>query len=160
MREPRAPQRSAWDAAIEALARRAHAENELRRALVRRRYDAVDVDTAIERLRSHGLLDDAAFAVTFARSRAENRAMGARRIATELARRGVDRHVAAAAIAEVFARESLDEQQLLERAAERKLGTLTALPGDVRRRRLLAFLIRRGFGPTQAAAATRRLVPH
>ncbi len=151
--------RSAYADALDALTRRGHAEDELRRVLTRRGHEEDSVSEALSRLVSQGLLDDTSFALAFARSRAENGGMGARRIAAELTRRGVDRHVAAAAIAMVFAQESFDETALMERAAARKLRGMTAVPTDVRRRRLLAFLIRRGYGPSQASATANHLVP-
>jgi len=71
--------------------------------------------------------------------------MSRRRIQQELARRGVARDITAEAIADVFEDESVDEGKLIERAAAKKLRTLGRLDEPTRRRRLYAFLARRGF---------------
>jgi regulatory protein len=53
--------------------------------------------------------------------------------------------VSTEAIAQVFEDESVDEEKLIERAAAKKLRTLSRLDEPTRRRRLYAFLARRGF---------------
>jgi regulatory protein len=66
-------------------------------------------------------------------------------VGQELFRRGVDRDVADAAIAETFEEEAVDEDLLVERAARKKLRALAGLDAPTRDRRLYAFLARRGF---------------
>ena len=124
---------------------RARGADELRRLLVRKGEPAADVDETIERLTRAGLLDDAAYARQLARSKALGAGMSRRRIQQELARRGVARDITAEAIADVFEDESVDEGKLIERAAAKKLRTLGRLDEPTRRRRLYAFLARRGF---------------
>jgi regulatory protein len=103
------------------------------------------VDAAIERLRAAGLLDDSAFARQFARSRVLGAGQSRRRVQQELYKRGVDREAIDGAVEEVFVDEQVDETELVEQAARKKLRTLERLDPAVRRRRLYGFLARRGY---------------
>ncbi|OYV64828.1 MAG: hypothetical protein B7Z72_12800, partial [Gemmatimonadetes bacterium 21-71-4] len=134
-----------WDRATGLLAARARSRTELRRALMRRDEPAARVERVLERLERAGYLDDAEFARQFARSRALVRGMSRRRVQQELARRGVPREAAETAIAEAFADEGADEYAAVERLARKKLPGLARLDAFTRRRRLYAFLARRGF---------------
>jgi len=134
-----------YDRALNMLALRARSARELRRQLVKKGEPADRVDAAIARLVAAGLLDDAAFARQFARSKATGAGMSRRRIQQELARRGVARDVGDGAIADVFAEEALDEGAVVEQAARKKLRSLKNLDAETRNRRLYAFLARRGY---------------
>ncbi|HVA56791.1 MAG: regulatory protein RecX [Gemmatimonadaceae bacterium] len=134
-----------WDAASRLLAARARSRSELRRQLLRKGEPVVRVDQVLDRLERAGYLDDADYARQFARSRSLVRGMSRRRVQQELAKRGIAREVAEAAIADVFAQEGVDEYAAVERLARRKLPSLAKLDPIMRRRRLYAFLARRGF---------------
>ena len=146
-----------WDRATGLLAARARSRAELRRLLLRRGEAAALVDRVIERLERAGYLDDADFARQFARTRALGRGMSRRRVQQELARRGVAREVADAAIADVFSDEGADEYVAVERLARKKLPGLARLDAPTRRRRLYAFLARRGFGADDIQRVLRAL---
>jgi alanyl-tRNA synthetase len=89
-------------------------------------------------------VDDGAYARQVARSRVLGRGDSRRRLQQELSRKGVARDVADEAVAEVFDEEAVDEEALVEAAARKKLRALGALDAATRRRRLWAFLARRG----------------
>jgi regulatory protein len=134
-----------YDRALNMLALRARSARELRRQLVKKGEPADQVDAAIARLVAARLLDDAAFARQFARSKAMGAGMSRRRIQQELFRRGVARDIGDGAIADVFEEEELDEGAVVERAARKKLRSLKNLDTETRNRRLYAFLARRGY---------------
>jgi regulatory protein len=138
-------QRSTYERALDMLEARSRGVAELRRRLLRKGEPEADVDAAIERLRASGLLDDANFARQLTRSKALGAGLSRRRIAQELAKRGVDRTVSAEAIDEVFEDEGVDEEASLERVARKKLRTMSKLDPMARERRLYAFLARRGY---------------
>jgi regulatory protein len=150
---------AAYDKALECLARGAKSSSDLARWLARREHARDDIAAAIERLTELGLLNDADFAVLFARSRAITRGLSRRKIAAELAKRGVARDVADAAIAAVMADESRDERAMVEAAAVRKVRTLANLAPDAQRRRLYGFLARRGFAPDLVRETVAKLTP-
>src|SRR5581483_2891520 len=124
---------------------RARAADELRRLLIKKGEPQPDVDEAIERLKQMGLLDDSNFARQFTRSKALGAGLSRRRIQQELARRGVARDVSEHAIEDVFDEERVDEDAAIERVARKKLRMLTKVDDETRRRRLYAFLARRGY---------------
>ena len=102
-----------------------------------------------------GLIDDAAFAGQWVRSRHRFRGLGRRAIAQELRRKGVDDEVAAEALAEV---DSEAEEARARQLVDKKLRTLRlATPDDraVAARRLVGMLARKGYGAGVAYAVVR-----
>jgi regulatory protein len=147
-----------YDRALNMIALRARASSELRRLLIRKGEPAEFVDLAIERLVRAGFLDDASFAKQFTRSKAVGAGLSRRRVQQELARRGVARDVADAAIAEVFDEEHVDEEGTLQRVARKKMKSLARLDVAVQRRRLYSFLARRGYDSDDIARTLRSVV--
>ncbi len=133
------------DRALNMLAFRARSSMELARALVRKGEDKVVVDRVIEALQASGLLDDAAFAQAFTRAKVLGANQSRRRVQQGLRKKGVARDIGDAAISTVFEEEGVDQSALVEDAARKKLRSLTKLEPAVRRRRLYAFLARRGY---------------
>ena len=133
------------DRAMNLLAFRARSASELRRSLLRKGEEAAHVDSALERLRVAGLVDDSEFARQFARSKVAGQGFSRRRLERELFRKGVERAAADEAISEALDDESVDEGAMIERAARKKLRTLARLDPAVRRRRLYGYLARRGY---------------
>lgn len=135
---------SAFRAGMRALARRAYATRDLRRRLIQRPHTLPAVDAALERLAQRGLLDDARFAVDYARQRAR-RGRGPARLLRDLMTQGVERRLAEQAIQEALQEEGIEPREVARRVARVRANALRALPPDVLRRRLAAFLARRGF---------------
>jgi regulatory protein len=143
-----------YAAALRALMRRAHSTFELRIYLERRALDSSvekeGVRHVLARLKQENLIDDARYALDFARSRASGRRQGGRRIAMELRKRGVpDRHIDAA-IAQVFA--DLDEAAIVRKVIERRRrsvrGPFDQRPFDKNKMAsLYRTLLRAGFDP-------------
>jgi regulatory protein len=137
---------------------RARGADELKRLLLRKGEPAADVDAALQRLTQAGLIDDANYARQLARTKALGAGMSRRRIQQELARRGVARDVSSEAIAEVFDGEGVDEMAALERVARKKLCTLDKLDPPTRKRRLYAFLARRGYDSDDISKVLRQIL--
>jgi len=137
----------AYRAALRALARRAHARHDLRRRLLQKQHPPAAVDAALARLTAQGLLDDAAFAHDYAGVKAA-RGRGPARLIKDLLAQGVERRVAEEAVRAALADEGVDADAAVRAVAEKRAKQLAGLPPAVRRRRLAAFLARRGFqGP-------------
>ncbi len=134
-----------YAAALRALMRRAHSTFELRTHLERRALEPAMVPHVMARLKQEKLIDDAQYALDFARSRASGRRQGGRRIAQELRKRGVpDQHINAA-IAQVFT--DVDEAAIVRKAIERRTRTARG-PFDQRKMAsLYRTLLRAGFDP-------------
>lgn len=135
----------AYDRALNMLAFRARSSSELARSLQRKGEERPHVDWALARLKQQGLLDDAAFARSFARSKVVDGKQSRRRVQQGLARKGVSRDLTDEAIDTVFAEEAVDQRAIVEEAARKKLRALAGLEPAAQRRRLYGFLARRGY---------------
>ncbi|WKW12487.1 regulatory protein RecX [Pseudogemmatithrix spongiicola] len=157
-----------YDKALATLGARARSEADLRRYLRTKEFTDEQITPAIERLTALGLLDDVAYARTFARARlAPSRGFGPRRVAAELARKGVARDIAERVLGEMAL--ELEEQaddaaargetlrSAVEVAAAKKLRSLQGLEPAVQQRRLYGFLARRGFSGAEIGTALRML---
>jgi regulatory protein len=153
----RAPAQSAHARALDALARRARSAAELRRWLAQRGYAAAEVAETIARLTASGLLDDAKYSSAFATTAIVDRGLSRRRVLAELARRGVPRNVADAAVDAVVLDHDVDEDAAALAVATRKWRTLASLDPVTAQRRLLAFLARRGYDLDAARRVVDRL---
>jgi len=143
-------------AALRALARRAHARGDLRRRLVRKQHPPAAVDAALERLTARGLLDDGRFAEQYAALRA-TRGKGPARLLRDLMAQGVERRTAEDAVGRALEDEGIDPQLEARAVAAKRARQLDGLPVPVRKRRLLAFLLRRGYGGPQLKALVEEL---
>lgn len=135
----------AYDRALNMLAFRARSSSELARSLQRKGEEKPHVDWAIDRLREQGLVDDAAFARSFARAKVVDGKQSRRRVQQDLARKGVSRSLSDEAIDTVIEEEGVDQRAIVEEAARKKLRSLTGLEPTVQRQRLYGFLARRGY---------------
>ncbi len=131
-------------AALRALARRAHARFDLQRRLVKKQHPPAAVDAALERLASRGLLDDRRFAEQYAALRA-TRGKGPARLLGDLMAQGVERRTAEQAVRRALEEEGIDPGVEARAVATKRARQLAGLPVPVRKRRLLAFLLRRGY---------------
>lgn len=147
-----------YDRALNMLAARARSSRELERLLVRKGEEPRHVRVAIDRLTLAGFLDDAVFARQVARSRLSGAGHSPRRLRQELGRRGVNREVSDDAVADVVADEGIEEASLARGVGEKKVRSLQRLPPDVRKRRLYAFLARRGFSHSVIAPIVAELI--
>ena len=135
------------------LAFRARSIAELRRQLLRKDEPTADVDAAIARLIDQGLLDDGDFARQFARAKIVGAGASRLRIAQELSRKGVSREVTDVALTELREDDGLDPSASIHRVAQKKWRSLAKLDDVTARRRLYAFLARRGFNPDEIRGA-------
>ena len=136
----------AEDLAVAALVRRAHSVREMEMLLMRRGISRARTASTVSRLAAQGLLDDARFAADFARSRLIVRGASVWALRRDLARKGVERGLADAAISAMMADGGVEEMDIVRREGRKKWRTLERLEPAVARRRLIAFLRRRGFG--------------
>lgn len=146
-----------YDRALNLLTFRARSEAELRRKLLQKGEDAAEVEDVIARLRDQKLLDDADFARQFARTKVLGAGASRRRIVQELTRKGVARGVADEAVEGLQESEGIDPSGAIHRVAEKKWKLLGKLDDFTRRRRLYAFLARRGFDTDEIRTAMNAL---
>ena len=125
---------------------------QLEKTLARKGVDPQVAADVLDRLTDVALVDDAAYARGWVASRHTGRGLSARAIGRELRDRGVADEVAAEALAD------LDVHAEEERARElvdRKAPSTRGLDVQVRTRRLVGMLARKGYGPGLAMRVVR-----
>ncbi len=146
---------SAYLDALHLLSRRALTVSECRGRLEDRGHSTEQIDAAIAHLLETGGLDDGRLARAHARTSAEVKGRGRLRAQRELQARGVDRHVAAEAIADVFG--DKDERALVSRAIQKKLRGRQKPATPAEFARLYQHLMRQGFTPAVIGAVLRTM---
>ncbi len=134
-----------YNRALDLLSARPYTVRQLRRKLVQKEVPADEAETVIQRLLGAGLLDDERYALGYARSKLVGQGSSVRRISQELARKGVSTELSKQAIEQVVIDEEIDTRAVVERVARKKLASMGDLEPVVLRRRLFAFLARRGY---------------
>ncbi|MBX6341002.1 MAG: RecX family transcriptional regulator, partial [Thermomicrobiaceae bacterium] len=133
----------ATNAALQFLAYRPRSTREVRDRLTRRGFSPEAVEATIAKLQGWRYLDDAEFARFWVENRAEHQPRGRRLLVQELRQKGVDVETARQAVDET----ELDELPAAVELARKRLPSLRGLDEPTRRRRLAAYLQRRGYDP-------------
>jgi regulatory protein len=134
---------------MHALARRGMSSREMHEYLTGREFEPHAIDAEIERLEGVGLLDDGQLAETLVRTLRERKGLGRAALNAELRRR----HLAADAVENALG--SLDDDEL-QRAVEiaiKRAPQLRSLDDSTARRRLGAFLMRKGYSGSVVSTA-------
>lgn len=132
----------ALDAAIRLLTARPRSVREITDRLRQKTYDDETINRVIEKLRDWRYIDDEAFARYWVENRDTNRPRGRRLLEQELRQKGIDREIVGGAIEEA----EIDEHAGAREIARSKLRSYRTLEPALARRRLGAFLARRGYG--------------
>jgi regulatory protein len=141
---------------LRALERRGFARADLGRRLVRMGHPRSAVDAALERAAGLGLLDDAEFARNYVQTRSM-RGRGPARLSRDLMAMGVERRHIDHALASEWP-EGADRTQVPSALAAKRAAQLGDLPRPVKRRRVLAYLARRGFAGRDISELVARVV--
>lgn len=139
--------------ALNMLAMRDHSSTELREKLLRRDFDPAAVDRLIAKLERSNLLDDGQFAQRFAKAQRESRKLSRSALRRQLVKKGIDEETIAVVVAEVDG-----EEDLAREVAEKKARSTRGLDHEVRERRILGMLARRGFSSTICLKVTREVL--
>jgi regulatory protein len=142
----------AVDRAARFLAYRPRSEQEVRRNLKEKDTVPEVIEAAIERLRTMGYLDDAAFARYWVQNRNEFKPLSPKALRYELRQKGVPSDI----IDETL--ESLEAGDLAYRAAQARVNKLRRSDKRLFRQKLAAFLQQRGFSYTTIREAVERLI--
>lgn len=142
---------------LDQLTGQARSRKELADKLAKRNVPEPLATRLLDRFEEVGLIDDAAFARQWIGSRGAGggRGLARRALAQELRRKGVDDETAREALAEV---DPDDEREAARALVRRKLRSMAALDDQVRIRRLVGMLGRKGYSPGLAFAVVREEV--
>jgi regulatory protein len=132
----------AYKRALKFLGYRARSEAEVRTKLIQAGFSPKIIETILEKLRTLKLLDDEAFARSFAQARIEDRGYGPLRLERELRLKGIAKTLVGRILDETFGRQGGKDraQALLEKRFRGK-----DLSNAKNLRRVISFLQRRGY---------------
>jgi regulatory protein len=139
---PADPVAKAKEICLRLLTARPRTRAELHQALLRKGVEAEVADTVLARFDEVGLVDDAAFAEQWVRSRHTYQGMARRALAAELRRKGVADPLVAEAVTAV---DSEAEEERARELVRRKLRTTAPADELTRIRRLVGMLARKGY---------------
>jgi len=141
---------------MHALARRGMSSQEMRDYLIGREFEAAIVVEEIARLEGVGLLDDDSLAETLVRTLRDRKGLGRSALTAELRRR----HVDGVAIEEAMGSLEDDELERATAIAIKRAPQLRSLDMVTAKRRLGAFLMRKGYsGSVISTAVQQALAP-
>ncbi len=143
----------AYQKALQLLDRRPRAEAEIRRSLAKHEMPETVIDAVLERLRRSGLVNDEQFAKAWVENRTEFRPRSRRALAVEMRQHGLSRET----IEQTLSETDLDEEALAYQAGMKQIKKLSQLEWLDFRRKLSAFLARRGFGYDVIAPVVQRI---
>jgi regulatory protein len=146
----------AYRTALRAIERRSFARADLGRRLRRKGHSPDAVEGALDRVVEQGLLNDAAFAANYVETRSA-RGRGPLRLTRDLIAMGVERGIIDRAVAgHLRAFEGGADMPLA--LATKRAAQLRDLPRQVKRRRVLAYLARRGFSGREVSEMVGKLL--
>ncbi|MBI9115505.1 regulatory protein RecX [Sanguibacter suaedae] len=138
--------------ALRALAAAPRSRAQLEETLLRRGTDADLAARLLDRFEEVGLVDDAELAAMIVRTRFAEKKQARRAIAHELARKGIAPHLAQDALEQL---DGDDEEEAAVELAASRLRRTSGLPEEVRVRRALGALGRKGYSGDVAMRAVR-----
>lgn len=134
-----------YAAGLAMLARRELSAAQVAARLRQRGFAPADIETAVDRLRRAGALDDRRTATVHARRAARIAHRGPLRAEREVTALGIAPEVARAAVAEAYGEQG--EETVLEHALARRLPGEAAIADRAHFGRLYRYLVRQGFDP-------------
>lgn len=135
-------ERRAKNMLLHQLSRSIKSTKQLRDYLTKREIPAQVIEAAIERFTEAGLIDDLRYAETFAASKRSTRGLSTSALRRELGAKGIPTGLIDEVLAE-YSQE--DDLKTATKLAEKRIRAMGHLDREVRQRRLLGFLGRKGF---------------
>ncbi|MBA3308594.1 MAG: regulatory protein RecX [Nocardioidaceae bacterium] len=152
---PADPESIARNIVLTKLTGQPRSRHELADALAARDVPDDVAAAVLDRFEDVGLVDDAAYAEAWVRSRQTSRGLSKRALSLELRRKGVDDEVVRDAVATI---DTEAEVAAARRLVDRKLRTMGRLDRQTRLRRLTGLLARKGYPSALSARLVREAV--
>jgi regulatory protein len=143
----------AFDAAAQLLSYRPRSMQEIRQRLLKKSFNDVVVDAAIEKLQRSGYLDDRAFARFWIEDRNRFKPRGRRALSYELRNKGI-----ADSLIRELLDEMVDESDGAYEAAQKRVRSMRGKTQREFKQKIGAFLQRRGFGYDAVNNALNQLI--
>ena len=148
----------AQDSALRMLSTSRRSRRDLELRLRRRELDRTVIADALGRLDSIGLLNDDEFALAEAAAQLRNASHSSGAVTRRLRQRGIAGDVAALAVASAIETEGVNDAERCKAAASKRVRQLQRFDRATAQRRLVGFLVRRGFASDIVFATTRRML--
>jgi regulatory protein len=134
---------------------------ELKEKLEVKGFSSTEIETTVLDLLASGLLDDRAFTKSWINYRLA-RPFGFERIIQEIKAKGIDREIIEQAVAEIksgdgFGTRPYNPEEVAQQLAQRRWQRLLAIDPEKKKKRVLDFLLRRGFDASIAMKAVKKL---
>lgn len=149
------PESVARTICLRLLTTRARTRAELHDALAARGVPEQAAIKVLDRLAAVGLVDDRAFAGDYVVSRQRDRGLAVREISRQLRDKGVDETVIESAVSGIGPEA---EAAAARHLVARKLRSMSRLTPEVKTRRLVGMLARKGYSPSMAFQVVRAAV--
>jgi regulatory protein len=143
----------AHNVSMHALTRKGMSSAEMTVLLKSRDLDEHDVEVEVARLEEVGLLDDHDLASNLVRTLRDRKGLGRSAINAELRRRKIDSVAIEEALSDAYPVDGDDELTRAREIAIKRAPQLRSLDAETARRRLGAFLMRKGYSGSVVASA-------
>ncbi|MCU1598132.1 MAG: regulatory protein [Actinomycetota bacterium] len=143
----------AHNVSMHALTRKGMSSAEMTVLLKSRDLDEHDVEVEVARLEEVGLLDDHDLANNLVRTLRDRKGLGRSAINAELRRRKIDSVAIEEALSDAYPVDGDDELTRAREIAIKRAPQLRSLDAETARRRLGAFLMRKGYSGSVVASA-------
>ena len=141
---PEEKRKRTFDRAIKLISAKSRSVAELRERLLQgRNASKADVEAVILRLKEYGYLDDERFSFSYASLRIKQRPIGRRRLERDLKFKKIDSTVSAEALELAYA--ETPEDELIDRAIERRIRSRGKPKNRLEAKNLFDHLLRQGF---------------
>jgi regulatory protein len=149
---PERLEKRARNVLLHQLARSAKSKHQLAQVMIQREIPAEIFEPLLDRFEEAGLINDLSFAETIVASRQAGRGLSAASIKRELRTKGIGEGLIEQVTESITAE---DELRLATALAIRRARSMTKLAPEVRKRRLVGFLQRKGYGQHAVFTAIR-----
>ena len=123
---------------------RPRSENEIRQRLKKKKFDVGIIEMTLSFLKDKGFIDDDYFAKTWIESRIK-KPLGIRRLKAELSIKGINKAIIDTQIDEI--KKSYSEEDIVGGIVKDRLNKLKGIDPQKAKKRVYAYLLRRGFSP-------------
>ncbi len=141
---PERSKRKTFDRAVNLLTFKPRSVEEMRTRLLEKVWTNKEiVDQVIKKLEEYNYLNDEQFAVSFASSKLRQKAVGRRRLEQDLRKKKLDKESVDKAIETAYG--EFPEDEIIDRAIEKRLRTKGAPQNYNQRQNFFGYLVRLGF---------------
>ena len=149
---PERLEKRARNVLLHQLARSAKSKHQLGQIMIQREIPANIYEPLLDRFEEAGLINDLAVAETIVAGRRSSRGLSASSIKRELRTKGISEELIERVTASITAE---DEVALATTLAIKRVRAMAKLSPEVRKRRLVGFLHRKGYGQQAVVSAIR-----